>query len=79
MATGAGAELTVGAGAAVGGTMPSGSVGSIQGGMVVVLLANTTRSPAILEALPLDNFDTVVGRAIVVTAPINDVICRRQG
>ena len=59
--------------------MPSGSVGSIQGGMVVGLLANTTRSPAILEALPLDNFDTVVGRAIVVTAPINDVICRRQG
>jgi len=78
--TGAGMELSAIAAAVVGGSLLSGGSGSIWGTLVGVLLISTLRTGVVLLDLPLippDNFEAVVGAAIVGAAILNDWIRRR--
>lgn len=68
VATGATVELTAIAGAVVGGTLLTGGVGSIIGGLLGVLLIDTLRSGVVLLGFPSDNFAAVVGVTIIGVA-----------
>ncbi|HXV98438.1 MAG TPA: ABC transporter permease [Anaerolineae bacterium] len=74
VATGASVELTAIAGAVVGGTLLSGGVGSIVGGLLGILLIDTLRSGVVLLGFPSDNFAAVVGVTIVGVALLIDWI-----
>jgi len=74
VATGATVELTAIAGAVVGGTLLSGGVGSIIGGLLGILLIDTLRSGVVLLGFPSDNFAAVVGITIVGVALLIDWI-----
>jgi D-xylose transport system permease protein len=52
----------------VGGTLLSGGVGSIVGGLLGILLIDTLRSGVVLLGFPSDNFAAVVGVTIVGVA-----------
>ena len=77
VATGAGLELTAIASAVVGGTLLTGGVGSILGGLLGILLINALRSGVILLGLPSDNFEAIVGVTIIVAAILNERIRQR--
>lgn len=68
VATGRGLELTAIASAVVGGTVLTGGTGSILGGLLGLVLINTLRSGAVLAGLPSDNFEAIVGVAIIASA-----------
>jgi simple sugar transport system permease protein len=72
VATGRGVELTAIASAVVGGALLKGGVGSIIGGLVGILLISVLRSGAVLLGLPSDNFEAIVGIAIIGAAIINE-------
>lgn len=74
VATGASVELTAIAGAVVGGTLLSGGVGSIVGGLLGILLIDTLRSGVVLLGFPSDNFAAVVGVTIIGVALLIDWI-----
>ena len=80
VSTGAGMELTAIAAAVVGGTLLTGGMGSIWGGLVGVLMIQTLRSGVVLMNLswiPADNFDAVVGATIVLAVILNYWLRRR--
>ena len=77
VASGTGFELTAIASAVVGGTVLSGGVGSILGGLLGILLINVLRSGVILLGLPSDNFPAIVGVTIVAASILNERIRRR--
>lgn len=68
VASGAAVELTAIASAVVGGTLLTGGVGSIIGGLLGVLLIDTLRSGVVLLGFPSDNFAAVVGVTIIGVA-----------
>ncbi len=68
VATGATVELTAIAGAVVGGTLLTGGVGSVIGGLLGILLIDTLRSGVVLLGFPSDNFAAVVGVTIIGVA-----------
>lgn len=72
VATGRGVELIAIAAAVVGGALLKGGVGSIIGGLVGILLISMLRSGAVLLGLPSDNFEAIVGIAIIGAAIINE-------
>jgi len=75
VATGAGMELSAIASAVVGGALLSGGAGSIWGALVGVLLISMLRTGVILldiPFIPADNFEAVVGVAIVGAVILND-------
>jgi simple sugar transport system permease protein len=74
VATGATVELSAIAGAVVGGTLLTGGVGSILGGLLGILLIDTLRTGVVLLGFPSDNFAAVVGVTIVGVALLNDWI-----
>jgi simple sugar transport system permease protein len=74
VATGATVELSAIAGAVVGGTLLTGGVGSIVGGLLGILLIDTLRTGVVLLGFPSDNFAAVVGVTIVGVALLNDWI-----
>ncbi len=74
VATGATVELTAIAGAVVGGTLLTGGVGSILGGLLGILLIDTLRTGVVLLGFPSDNFAAIVGVTIVGVALLNDWI-----
>jgi simple sugar transport system permease protein len=78
VATGANVELSAIAGAVVGGTLLSGGVGSIIGGLLGILLIDALRTGVILVGLPSDNFKAVVGVTIIGAALLNDWIRSRS-
>jgi simple sugar transport system permease protein len=73
-ATGATVELTAIAGAVVGGTMLTGGIGSILGGLLGILLIDTLRSGVVLLGFPSDNFAAVVGVTIIGVTLLNEWI-----
>ncbi len=77
VATGRGVELTAIAAAVVGGTLLKGGVGSIIGGLVGILLISMLRSGAVLLGLPSDNFEAIVGIAIIGAAIVNEWVRSR--
>jgi simple sugar transport system permease protein len=74
VATGATVELSAIAGAVVGGTLLTGGLGSILGGLLGILLIDTLRTGVVLLGFPSDNFAAVVGVTIVGIALLNDWI-----
>jgi simple sugar transport system permease protein len=78
VATATGLELTAIAAAVVGGTLLTGGVGSIIGGLVGILIINMLRTGVVLLGLPSDNFEAIVGVAIIGAAIINEYIRRRS-
>lgn len=78
VATATGLELTAVAAAVVGGTLLTGGVGSIIGGLIGILIINMLRSGVVLLGLPSDNFEAIVGVAIIGAAMINEYIRRRS-
>ena len=78
VATAANLELTAVAAAVVGGTLLSGGVGSIIGGLIGILILDMLRTGVILLGFPSDNFESVVGVAIIGAAIINEHIRRRS-
>ncbi|MEW5960800.1 MAG: ABC transporter permease, partial [Chloroflexota bacterium] len=60
VATATGLELTAIAAAVVGGTLLTGGVGSILGGLIGILIINMLRTGVILLGLPSDNFEAIV-------------------
>lgn len=80
VSTGQGTELNAIAAAVVGGTLLIGGLGSVWGALVGVLLISTLRSGVVLMNLPwipADNFDAVVGIAIVVAVALNYALRKR--
>lgn len=77
VATGRGVELTAIAAAVVGGALLKGGVGSIIGGLVGILLISMLRSGAVLSGLPSDNFEAIVGIAIIGAAIVNERVRSR--
>lgn len=77
VATGRGVELTAIAAAVVGGALLKGGVGSVIGGLVGILLISMLRSGAVLLGLPSDNFEAIVGIAIIGAAIINERVRSR--
>jgi len=77
VATGTGLDLTAMASAVVGGTMLSGGVGSIIGGLLGVALISALRSGVILLGLPSDNFEAIVGVTIILASILNERIRAR--
>ena len=80
VATGAGTELSAIAAAVVGGALLRGGSGSIWGALVGVLLIRTLRTGVILlniPFIPADNFEAVVGVAIIGAVVFNDWLRRR--
>jgi len=78
VATATGLELTAVAAAVVGGTLLTGGVGSIMGGLIGLLIINMLRTGVVLLGLPSDNFEAIVGVAIIGAAIINEYIRRRS-
>lgn len=78
VASGAGLELSAIAAAVVGGTLLTGGVGSIFGGLVGILLINMLRTTVVLLGLPSDNFEAIVGLAIVGAVVLNEWIRGRE-
>jgi ribose/xylose/arabinose/galactoside ABC-type transport system permease subunit len=76
VATGRGVELTAIASAVVGGALLRGGVGSIIGGLVGILLISMLRSGA-AAGLPSDNFEAIVGVAIIGAAIVNERVRSR--
>jgi simple sugar transport system permease protein len=72
VATGSGLELTSIASAVAGGTVLTGGVGSIIGGLLGILLINMLRTGVVLLGLPSDNFEAIVGVAIIGAAILNE-------
>jgi simple sugar transport system permease protein len=72
VATGSGLELTSIASAVAGGTVLTGGVGSIIGGLLGILLINMLRTGVVLLGLPSDNFEAIVGVAIIGAAVLNE-------
>ena len=72
VATGTGLELTSIASAVAGGTVLTGGVGSIIGGLLGILLINMLRNGVVLRGLPSDNFEAIVGVAIIGAAVLNE-------
>lgn len=72
VATGSGLELTSIASAVAGGTVLTGGVGSIIGGMLGIVLINMLRTGVVLLGLPSDNFEAIVGVAIIGAAILNE-------
>jgi simple sugar transport system permease protein len=72
VATAGGLELTAIASAVAGGTLLAGGVGSILGGLVGILLINMLRTGVVLLGLPSDNFEAIVGVAIIGAAVLNE-------
>ncbi len=80
VATGAGTELSAIAAAVVGGALLRGGSGSIWGALVGVLLISTLRTGVILldiPFIPADNFEAVVGVAIIGAVILNDWLRKR--
>lgn len=77
VATGRGVELIAIAAAVVGGALLKGGVGSVIGGLVGILLISMLRSGAVLLGLPSDNFEAIVGIAIIGAAIINERVRSR--
>ena len=50
----------------------TGGVGSIIGGLVGILLINMLRTGVVLLGLPSDNFEAIVGVAIIGAAILNE-------
>lgn len=78
VATATDLELTAIASAVVGGTLLTGGVGSIIGGVIGILIINMLRTGVVLLGLPSDNFEAIVGIAIIGAAIINEYIRRRS-
>ncbi|MBI1879435.1 MAG: ABC transporter permease [Chloroflexi bacterium] len=78
VATGRGVELTAIASAVVGGALLKGGVGSIIGGLVGILLISMLRSGVVLLGFPSDNFESIVGIAIIGAAIINERVRSRS-
>ena len=78
VATATNLELTAVAAAVVGGTLLTGGVGSIIGGLLGILIINMLRTGVVLLGLPSDNFEAIVGVAIIGAAIINEYIRRRS-
>lgn len=78
VATATNLELTAIAAAVVGGTLLTGGVGSIIGGLIGILIINMLRTGVVLLGLPSDNFEAIVGVAIIGAAIINEYIRRRS-
>jgi simple sugar transport system permease protein len=78
VATATDLELTAIASAVVGGTLLTGGVGSIIGGLIGILIINMLRTGVVLLGLPSDNFEAIVGVAIIGAAIINEYIRRRS-
>lgn len=78
VATATDLELTAIASAVVGGTLLTGGVGSIIGGLLGILIINMLRTGVVLLGLPSDNFEAIVGVAIIGAAIINEYIRRRS-
>jgi simple sugar transport system permease protein len=79
IATGAGEELKAIASAVVGGTLLTGGSGSIVGALLGVLLISMLRTGVVLlDLIPADNFEAVVGVTIVGAAIFNNWIRRRS-
>lgn len=78
VATGRGVELTAIASAVVGGALLKGGVGSIIGGLVGILLISMLRSGVVLSGFPSDNFESIVGIAIIGAAIINERVRSRS-
>jgi simple sugar transport system permease protein len=74
VATGSGLELTAIASAVVGGTLLTGGVGGILGGLVGIVLINMLRTGVVLLGLPSDNFEAIVGITIIGAAILNEWI-----
>lgn len=80
VATGAGTELSAIAAAVVGGALLRGGSGSIWGALVGVVLISTLRTGVILldiPFIPADNFEAVVGVAIIGAVILNDWLRKR--
>jgi simple sugar transport system permease protein len=78
VATATNLELTAIASAVVGGTLLTGGVGSIIGGLIGILIINMLRTGVVLLGFPSDNFEAIVGVAIIGAAIINEYIRRRS-
>ncbi len=78
VATAADLEMTTIAAAVVGGTLLSGGVGSVIGGLLGILTINMLRTGVVLLGLPSDNFEAIVGVAIIGAAAVNEYIRRRS-
>jgi simple sugar transport system permease protein len=78
VATGANLELTAIAAAVVGGTLLTGGVGSIIGGLIGILLISMLRTGVVLLGLPSDNFEAIVGVAIIGAASFNEWVRGRS-
>jgi simple sugar transport system permease protein len=78
VATGTYVELSAIAGAVVGGTLLSGGVGSIIGGLLGILLIDALRTGVILLGFPPDNFKAVVGVTIIGANLLNNWIRSRS-
>ena len=78
VATAAGLELRAIAAAVVGGTMLTGGVGSIIGGLLGIFLINMLRTGVILLGLPSDNFEAIVGVTIIAAAILNERLRSRD-
>lgn len=79
VATGTLMELNAIAAAVVGGASLRGGSGSVWGALIGVLLIGTLRSAAILLGMPADNFQAIVGIAIVVAVVFNSWVRKRIG
>lgn len=72
VATGQELELIAIASAIAGGTLLRGGSGSIIGGLVGILLINMLRTGVVLAGFPSDNFEAIVGIAIIGAAILNE-------
>ena len=78
IATGTGEELNAIAAAVVGGTLLDGGAGTIIGALLGVLIISMLRTGVVLlDLIPADNFEAIVGATIVAAAIINNWIRRR--
>lgn len=78
VATGTGIELTAIASAITGGALLTGGIGSIIGGLVGILLINMLRTGVVLGGFPSDNFEAIVGIAIIGAAILNERLRSRS-
>ena len=76
--TAAEVELTAIAAAVVGGTLLTGGVGSIAGGVIGIFIIGTLRSGVILSGFPSDKFPAIVGVTIVCASILNRWIRSRS-
>lgn len=79
IATGAGEELKAIASAVVGGTLLTGGSGSIVGALLGVLIISMLRTGVVLlNLIPADNFEAIVGVTIVGAAIFNQWVRQRS-